>query len=181
MSVVRSLRRWPVRAARIVLVLGLAAGLGSCTASEEGAPMDPTGGISSSQFRFLEGTWTGTWTDTRYNVSGTLQATFVVDGNDVTASGVIGLGSLGLGNETGTATGTASGNTLTFTFSSDTVGTGSGTLNTDGVGGGTGAVTGALDFGAFTFSGSASEGGISGTFNFTSPTGGNGIASLTKQ
>jgi hypothetical protein len=165
---------------RMVSLVLLTAGLVACSESEDGSPMNP-GGITSSQFQFLEGTWTGTWTDTRYNVSGTLQATFVADGNTVTATGVIGLASIGLGNETGTATGTVSGNTVTFTFASSTVGTGSGTLSADGTGGGTGAVTGALNFGAFTYSGSASGAGISGTFEFTSPTGGNGIASLTKQ
>ena len=66
--------------------------------------------------------WVGTWTDTRYNVSGTLNATFTVNGSTVTATGVIGLASLGLGNETGSGTGTVSGQTLTFTFSSATVG-----------------------------------------------------------
>jgi hypothetical protein len=53
-------------------------------------------------------TWTGTWIDTRYNVSGTLQATFTINGTSVTATGVIGLQSLGLGNESGTGTGTIS-------------------------------------------------------------------------
>jgi hypothetical protein len=42
-------------------------------------------------------------------------------------------------------------------------------------------VTGALNLGAFTFSGTATQTTITGVFNFTSPTGGNGTATLTKQ
>ena len=134
-----------------------------------------------SPFSFLAGTWEGTWEDTRYDVSGTLEATFTVTGSNVTATGVIGLASLGLGNETGTASGTVSGDTLSFTFSSDRVGNGSGDLNTGGSGSGFGSVTAPLNFGAFNFEGSATETVISGTFAFTSPSGGNGVATLTRQ
>lgn len=134
-----------------------------------------------SSFSFLEGTWVGTWTDTRYDVSGTLEATFTVNGSTVTATGVIGLESLSLGKETGSGTGTVSGETLNFTFSADTVGTGSGSLDAGREGSGSGSVTGVLNFGAFTYTGTVTESEISGTFNFTSPTGGNGVASLTKQ
>lgn len=146
----------------------------------------PTGpsnpGSSTAAFAYLAGNWSGTWTDTRYNVSGTLQATFTVTSSAVTATGTIGLASLGLGNETGTATATVSGDTLMFTFISNTVGSGSGTLAaTGGTGGGSGTVTGVLNLGAFTFTGAGSAAGIQGAFNFTSPTGGNGVASLTKQ
>lgn len=126
-------------------------------------------------------TWVGTWTDTRYMVSGPLSATFTVNGSTVTASGTIGLASLGLGNETGTGTGTVSGNVLAFSFQSATVGTGTGTVNTTGSGSGTGTVTGTLNFGAFTYTGTVSASTISGTFTFTSPTGGFGVASLTRQ
>lgn len=132
-------------------------------------------------FSSLAGSWKGTWTDTRYNVSGPLSATFTVNGSAVTATGTIGLQSLGLGNESGTGSGTISGQTLNFTFGAATVGNGSGTLSTTGPGSGSGSVTAPLNFGAFTFTGSVSGTTISGNFNFTSPTGGQGTATLTKQ
>ena len=139
------------------------------------------GTATPSPFSSLEGTWVGTWTDTRYDVSGTLQANFTVNGSAVTASGEIGLESLGLGKETGSGTGTVSGDMLNFTFTADTVGAGTGSLNAGGAGSGGGTVTGVLNFGAFTYTGTVTESEISGTFNFTSPTGGNGVASLTRQ
>jgi hypothetical protein len=137
-------------------------------------------GRNNAPFASLAGNWSGTWTDTRYNVSGTLSASFTVNGSTVNATGVIGLESLGLGNESGTGVGTVSGQTLNFTFSASTVGNGSGTLSAAGAGNGTGTVTGTLDFGAFTYSGTVAGDSISGNFAFTSPTGGKGVASLTK-
>ena len=60
------------------------------------------------------GQGTGTWEDTRYNVSGTLSFTITGNRSNLAASGTIGLQQLGLGDETGTATGTISGNRLSF-------------------------------------------------------------------
>lgn len=128
----------------------------------------------------LVGTWIGTWEDTRYNVSGTLSFTIIQNGSNFEASGTIGLQQLRLSDETGTATGTISGNRLSFIFSSGTVGSGSGTI-TGNDAQGSGTVTGVLNFGEFTFSGTATNNQLSGTFEFTSPTGGWGVASLTKQ
>lgn len=147
--------------------------------SRRRAVMPPS--AAAPAFSSLAGSWKGTWTDTRYNVSGPLSATFTVNGTAVTTTGTIGLSSLGLGNESGTGSGTISGQTLNFTFGAATVGNGSGTLSASGPGSGTGTVTGALNFGAFTFSGHVSGTTISGNFNFTSPTGGLGTATLTKQ
>lgn len=135
----------------------------------------------AGDFAFLHGTWTGTWEDTIYDVSGALEATFAVNGSNVTASGVIGLQEFALGDKSGSGSGTISGPTLSFTFTSDAFGSGSGTLDAGGCGSGTGTVTGTLEFGAFTFAGSANPTTISGTFDFTSPSGGKGVASLTKQ
>lgn len=166
------------------LVTAVAAGTTTITATYQGRAGTFTVTVAIAappSFAFLAGNWVGTWTDTRYNVSGTLNATFTVNGSTVTATGVIGLASLGLGNETGSGTGTVSGQTLTFTFSSATVGAGSGTLGTGGAGSGAGSVTGTLNFGAFTYTGNVTPSVINGTFAFTSPTGGNGVASLTKQ
>jgi hypothetical protein len=157
--------------------------LTTCGRSSGGSPTTPTnpgGGTSTGNFSFLAGTWIGTWTDQRYGVSGTLQATFAVSGSTVTATGTIGLASLGIGNQSGTGTGTVTGSTLNFTFSANAVGTGSGSV-TNGAGSGTGTVTGVLNLGGFTYAGTANANTISGTFQFTSPTGGNGVASLTKQ
>jgi len=144
-------------------------------------PVRRPGTSTSSPFSYLTGTWKGTWTDTRYNVSGSLEATFTVSGSTVTATGVIGLENLGLGKETGSGTGTVSGQTLNFTFTSNTVGNGSGSLSSGGAGSGSGTVTGVLNFGAFTYTGNVTQTEISGTFEFTSATGGYGVAILTRQ
>jgi len=172
-------------AAALVMAATLVASLG-CNGGNNGSGASPTDPpIPIADFSFLAGTWSGTWKDTRYNVSGTLQATFTVTGASVSATGVIGLQSLGLGNENGSGSGTVSGDTLSFTFSAATVGTGKGTLKLSGAasssGNGDGSVTGTLNFGGFTFAGTANGTTISGTFQFTSATGGNGVADLTKQ
>jgi hypothetical protein len=161
-------------------VLLLAAGCSS--ASKEGGGSTPTDPpvITESEFAFLVGTWTGTWTDTVFNVEGTLSATMTMAGDSVEATGVIGLQALGLGDEEGTATGTISGDTLTFTFEAATVGTGEGTFS-GGMGSGMGSVMGMLNFGDFTFEGTVTETTIDGTFQFTAPSGGSGVATLTKQ
>jgi hypothetical protein len=144
-----------------------------------GAPTTPTP-PATTEFDFLIGTWRGNWADTRFGVNGTLEATFTVSGNDVSANGTIGLQSLGLGNEQGSGTGTIDGDTLTFTFEAATVGEGEGALE-DGRGSGTGSVLGTLAFGDFSFEGTATETTIEGTFEFTAPSGGRGEVSLTKQ
>ncbi len=159
-----------------VLMLAL---VGCNNDDDEDSPTGP-GDVTPAEFEFLIGKWLGTWDDTRYNVQGTLEATFAVDGNNVTATGVIGLGALGLGDETGTGTGTINGDTLSFTFESNTVGTGEG-MTTTSSGSGTGTVMGSLNFGDFTFEGTISGTTIDGEFDFTSPTGGNGVAMLTKE
>ena len=127
----------------------------------------------------LAGTWSGTWVDTRYGVSGTI--TNVVLTQTATTfggTGTIDLSSLGLGSQNGTATGTISGNTVTFNFTAAGIGSGSGILNTT-VASGSGSIT-ALNFGSFGFTGTASSTQITGTFQFTSPTGGNGTITVTK-
>jgi hypothetical protein len=102
----------------------------------------------------------------------------------MTAGGAIGLGNIigyGLSNEAGTASGTISGNSATFTFSAPTVGSGSGTISGNTISG-SGTVTGALNFGAFTYIGTLDVTGtnINGTFSFTAPGSGYGIATVTK-
>lgn len=160
----------------VVAILVTFSAMTGCNDSSDDGITGSGGGSLPS----LSGTWAGTWTDTRYNVSGNLSATFAVNGSTVNATGTIDLSSLGLGNETGTGTGTIAGDTLTFNFSAATVGTGRGTVIGKDASG-TGNVTGVLNFGAFTFSGTATDNVISGIFDFTSPSGGNGVARLTRQ
>ncbi len=151
---------------------------------------DSAGGTASSTLSFsvsasttppaFSGNWSGTWVDTRYNVSGNISAVLTQNTTTISGTGVIDLSALGLGNQTGTASGTITGNTITFSFNAANVGSGSGTLVGNN-GSGTGTVVAPLNFGAFTFSGTASNTVISGTFNFTSPTGGHGTINMTKQ
>jgi hypothetical protein len=84
------------------------------------------------------GTWTGTWTDTVFNVGGSLDFEITEDAGTYSATGDIGLQVLGLGVESGTATGVVAGNTLSFNFSSGTVGNGAGSLIDTGPGSGKG-------------------------------------------
>jgi hypothetical protein len=127
----------------------------------------------------LAGTWSGTWLDTRYNVGGTITNVILTQSSSAFGgTGTIDLSSIALGSQSGTATGTISGSTVTFTFTSAGIGSGTGTLAAN-AGSGTGNIT-ALNFGAFTFTGTATSTTISGTFQFTSPTGGNGTISVTK-
>lgn len=165
------------------VVTAVAAGSTTITATYQGKSATFTITVTAppAPFSSLAGTWVGTWNDRLYNVSGTLSATFAVNGSTVTATGVIGLQVFGLANEVGTGTGTVAGQTLNFVFTSSTVGSGNGTLSTGGAGSGSGTVTAPLSFGAFTFAGTVTGTTISGTFTFTSPTGGAGVASLTKQ
>ena len=168
--------------AGLVLFAAMASfAISGCGSSDDGLPTGNSDG-SNASFSFLNGTWVGTWTDTRYNVSGSLRAVITVTGSTVTATGTIGLQSLGLGNENGTASGTVSGQTLSFQFAASTVGVGTGTLTAGaGNGSGSGTVTGVLNLGGFTYTGTATATTINGTFRFTSATGGNGVATLTKQ
>jgi hypothetical protein len=179
--------RLGVRVVQRLAICGVLLFVVGCSASKDGgdsgggstSPTDP-GTVTAGEFEYLIGTWTGTWTDTRFNVSGSLSATMAMNGNAVEATGTIGLQSLGLGDEPGTATGTVDGNAISFTFNADTVGSGEGSV-AGTTGSGMGSVLGALNFGDFTFEGTAEGTTIDGTFDFTSPTGGNGVATLTKQ
>jgi len=133
----------------------------------------------------LVGTWVGTWEDTIYvGAGGSMTWQISRDGSDLTASGTIDFSYFGLGLLPGTAEGTVTSafadNSLDFTFQAASIGSGEGTV-TGSSGSGTGTVTPPLDFGDFTFEGSVGEDVISGTFDFTSPTGGAGRASLTRQ
>jgi hypothetical protein len=169
------------------VVTAVAIGTATITATANGVSATTVITVAvqtGTPFDFLGGTWAGTWTDIRYGTSGPIQATFTVTGTTVTANGSIGLQvyGLGLGNEAATGTGTINltTSTLTYTFSSPTVGTGSGTLSV-GTGSGSGGVTGVLNLGPFIYSGTVTPTHITGVFQFTAPTGGNGVVNMFKQ
>ncbi len=133
----------------------------------------------------LVGTWVGTWEDTVYSLDGALSGTITQSGALLSGTGTIELSDLsvsGITIEVGTATGTISGTSVTFSLSSTTVGTGSGTVSGSTISG-TGTVIAPIDYGAFTFTGTvdASGNSVTGVFDFTSPTGGSGTATVTKQ
>ncbi len=132
----------------------------------------------------LVGTWVGPWEDTVYMVQGSLSGTIVQAGSTLTGGGTIdlsGIGFPGISVEAGSAAGTISGGNVTFTFTSLTVGGGQGTITGNTIVG-TGEVTGAMNFGGFTFVGTidASGNSVSGIFDFTAPAGGAGVATVTK-
>ncbi len=173
--------RSPLRLYLTVLFVaaGLLAILGAAPGRHRATPAAPLSPVAVPD---LTGHWQGTWEDTIYFVQGDVSMDVTVDGNDWNATGSIDLTSIGwpgIGVMTGSASGTLSGNTLTFTFSADSVGDGEGTL-VDGNGSGTGSVTAPMSFGAFTFTGTVTASEITGTFDFTSPSGGEGNVSLTR-
>jgi hypothetical protein len=133
---------------------------------------------ATTNFPTLVGSWVGTWQDTVYHVGGTMSFTMAQVGSSWTGNGMIDLTSVGLGQQSGTLTGAEVGSTLAFTFQAASVGTGSGSL-TGGSSSGSGSVTAPLNFGGFTFAGSLVAAHITGTFHFTSPTGGSGKASFS--
>ena len=160
----------------LILAAALAAAVGGPAAPEPARAIVAVDKASPD----LEGSWKGTWEDTVYQVSGavTMDVTANLLGYD--ATGTIDLTSINpvWGVRSGTATGTLAGDELTFTFTADMVGNGSGTLNgADGTGSGT--VTGFMEFGGFTFAGTVASGSITGTFDFTSPSGGAGNVTLS--
>jgi hypothetical protein len=133
----------------------------------------------------LVGTWVGAWEDTVYpGAGGSMTWQISRDGADLTASGTIDFSYFGMGLMSGSAEGTVTSaftdHTLEFTFQAAGIGSGEGSVNGSS-GSGTGTVGIPLSFGDFTFEGTVSEDVISGRFDFTSPTGGAGRASLTRQ
>lgn len=133
----------------------------------------------------LVGTWVGTWEDTIYvGAGGAMTWEISRNGAEYSASGTIDFSYFAMGLMSGTAEGTVvstfADHELEFTFEAAGIGSGAGTVS-GGSGSGTGSVGIPLSFGDFTFEGTVGEGIISGRFDFTSPTGGAGRASLTKQ
>lgn len=127
----------------------------------------------------LAGVWTGTWEDTLYFVGGDLSFEITATEDGYLATGEIDLGVLGLGTRSGEADGLINGNQLVFDFTADQVGEGAGVF-TDGSANGSGNVTAPLNFGSFSFTGTATEIGIWGSFDFLAAEGGAGKAHLTR-
>jgi hypothetical protein len=161
----------------VALLLGCAWSVVGAGRSSSG-PAGGTAVLRGDPLPSLVGMWAGTWQDTVYTVGGTFSFVIVGGpGDSLQATGEIDLSDLGIGLQNGTAAGLVTGNTLDFEFTAASVGTGTGSVA--GVAGqGSGTVTAPLSFGDFTFTGSIGNGEISGTFDFTSPTGGAGTASL---
>ncbi|MCB1182902.1 hypothetical protein KDM41_05675 [bacterium] len=171
-----------------VICLFAAAGLFGM-GSGPGAPGDPAPAVAAAPADLppLTGTWAGSWSDTVYNVSGALQILIWAEGNAYAATGTIDVSQISapLGVLAGGATGTDNGSTLEVAFGCTNLGNGTVTLTPTGQPGeatasGAGTVTAPLWFGAFTLTGTASGNELTGSFDFTSPGGGKGIASLTK-
>ncbi len=128
----------------------------------------------------LAGTWTGTWQDTIFNVGGAMSFVIEEDTRGFTATGTIDFTEInfGQGEMTGTATGSAVGDLLRFDFVANEVGTGEGTINGQAASGSGTVVGGPMDFGDYTFTGTATDQVIWGSFDFTSEGSGAGKAML---
>ena len=165
-----------MRQSRALALLAVLA-LGAC-------PTDPgpndNGNDDETTSHALVGTWSGTWEDTDYMVTGDMSFTVTQDGDTLSGEGTIDLtGAGGSATQTGTAMGTIAGDDVSFDISATGVGTGSGTLTGLTVSG-----SGTHDtFGAFVFDGTLSADGttLTGTFDFTEGTGGQGVATVTRQ
>lgn len=155
------------------------------------APITPALAAEPAELPLLEGTWQGSWTDTLYNVTGSMTIEIAVDGSDYSATGTIDVSEInaGLGTLNGTGSGSSDGVTLSGTFDCANLGSGTATIGgafkignkVQAVGSGSGSVGAPLLFGPFVFSGTVAEGVIWGTFDFTNPGGGEGRAVLTNE
>lgn len=163
----------------LFVVAALMASSTSSRATRSGTQLARTS--DNADLADLLGSWSGTWNDTIYSVGGSLSFDITADAGVYHATGDIGLETLGLGVESGTASGNEQLGALVFSFSSATVGSGDGSINAlTGITTGSGSVIAAIGFGAFVFQGSVSGDIMSGLFDFTSPTGGAGVAILTR-
>jgi len=94
-----------------------------------------------------------------------------------------------LGELEGSGSGTASGGTLSGTFTCTDLGNGQGTLEAGSPRGavgvamasGSGTVTAPIGFGPFTFEGEIVGDAMTGSFDFTNPSGGKGVAALARK
>jgi hypothetical protein len=131
----------------------------------------------------LTGNWSGTWTDTVFNVSGTADISVQRNDNILNATGNISLQSIFLPDAAGTATATITdsiGNNLTFPFGAELLGSGSGSFTGRNISG-SGSIIPSIGFGDFTFNGTVlNEKTIQGTFQFTNAGSGAGTVTMSK-
>jgi len=162
----------------VAVVLGLISGIGlvsGCDSSSGGGGSSSTAGA-----HFLVGVWSGTWDDTRFNVSGPVDITITQDGDTFTVTGTLGLDPFGLVAQTITGSATLVGDTVTFRADSENIGGITGTVS-GGRMSGEGESTGTLGFGTVTYNGSASGSRIRVDFGFTRAGAGVGVVTLDKQ
>ncbi len=170
--------KWPAAYAACLILVAVALAL---LAPDDGAaPPKASAAAPSSGIPDIAGNWVGTWQDTDYTYAhGDVSCTFVVNGADFSADGVIDLTTIGLGEVQGTAQGTisreGSRETLVFTFSAS-FGSGECTC-VDGSGSGSGSVS---PYGPFVFEGTATASSIDGRFDFTNPGGGGGVVHMIR-
>ncbi|MFH1825758.1 MAG: hypothetical protein ABH823_00500 [bacterium] len=161
----------------LTMITGCGGGSTAATSTSTSSTTSTTGVGPTA----LVGTWSGSWTDTLYQVTGSLEATISLEGSSLSGTGGIDLTdpTFSLGVETGLATAEISGASAIFTFNSGTVGSGLGTITGNTIVG-TGEA-GPLGFSDFSFIGTFEADGntINATFAFNS--GGYGTAEVTKQ
>jgi hypothetical protein len=172
-------------------VLALCAGLFLTHPAEGPAPVSvpPALAAEPAELPPLEGTWSGSWTDTLYDVTGSMTVEIVQDGDSWSATGSIdvteiGIGGLGVLN--GSASGTSDGVTITGTFDCANLGSGTATIGgalkvngqVQAAASGSGTVGAPMNFGPFVFSGTVANGVMWGIFDFTGAGGGEGRAVL---
>jgi hypothetical protein len=152
------------------LLILVALALGAARAPHHETRPVSTPHSSSAVVPDLAGSWTGGWEDTVFNVVS--PATFILgmSSDSLTGSGTMDLTGVGLGSaEPFTIAGSISGNTITFhlefTMASTLTSTADGTL-TDTVLGGMGHVGTPLNFGDYTFSGTAVSSAIFSQFSY---------------
>ncbi len=175
--------RWtPIYVVVVLAVAGVMAFSGQRAEMEVRVETPPA---SLDRLPDLVGTWEGSWRDSAFHVGGSLTWTVAQDDTVISANGTIDLTSVGwpgVGVEQGTASGVIIPNgrtTLVFDFSATNVGIGSGGIvGSDASGMGT--VVPPMDFGDFDFEANVTDLSMQGTFAFTAPGSGHGIASLTK-
>jgi hypothetical protein len=161
--------------------------LGAAGLAVTGArPAGPTSGSpsfsSAAALPALDGQWSGAWIDTVFFVTGPMLWDITVSGPAFSATGTCDLTGVGLGAaEPFTASGTITGSMLTFTFQFDPgsllTSTGTGSVNDVGPNNTTGAgfVGAPLNFGSYTFTMTATDNVMSGTFGY----GGGGAGTIT--
>lgn len=169
------------------MYLGLLLLIGLCLGAAGGPKQRPTSmptrvASAGGTLPDLVGTWAGAWVDTVFSVTGPMSMTIDVNGDVVSATGTMNLLMVSLGfAEPFSLDGSITGGDLAFSYqftpASALTSTGSGTLSATALLGGsadlagTGSVGAPLNYGGYSFTGTAIEGAITGTFEYGAGTG----------